>query len=642
MDLQLRSALLEKVPREDFVDFVADLGEWTTGRSRDPFLGITRRYASLRKFSPAYLKVIRFCAASEPPVPSLDALSVLLRLNSEGRRKLPDGTPTDFVQTKLRPFLAPSGSIERRPWECALLLQLREDVRAGNITVEGSKRFAPLDDFFMPQEQWKAYRGRFFERAGMPSDPAQVRGYLEQRLGAAFDRFMSGAKSNEYAKIDDQGWHVSVDSAQRPDVEKLDRLRGWLRSRVRRIKLPDLLIEVDNEIGFTQHLCASSRRPASPDEVRVVLATVMALGCNIGLQTMGELTSGVSYKRLKRVSDWLLTEETQRAALAVVANAISSLDASSYWGDGRTSASDGQRFALPHQVLQQTYSHKFGDFSLEHYSFIADNYAPFFSMPIECSDRDAAFVLDGILYNESELELEEHYVDTHGYTEINFGAFAMLGRRLCPRIKGVQKQRIYKIDPARDYGPLASLVGSRDRTLDVRCIAEQWDRLGHLYASFETGHSTASVALRRLAGFSAKNRLYRAARELGRAFKTEFVLQYMSEPELRTRIRRGLLKVEQLHALARDVFYGRRGKIKPREIWGQMNSCSSLTLIISCIIYWQAREISRAIRRGDPEADGIDLSMLQHVSPIEWNNVVLYGQYVINRGRIRVRQPAKA
>ena len=58
-------------------------------------------------------------------------------------------------------------------------------------------------------------------------------------------------------------------------------------------------------------------------------------------------------------------------------------------------------------------------------------------MPIECTDRDAAFVLDGLLYNESELEIEEHYTDTHGYTEINFAAFAMLGLRFCPRIRGV-------------------------------------------------------------------------------------------------------------------------------------------------------------------------------------------------------------
>ena len=41
------------------------------------------------------------------------------------------------------------------------------------------------------------------------------------------------------------------------------------------------------------------------------------------------------------------------------------------------------------------------------------------------------------------------------------------------------------------------------------------------------------------------DRFYRATRELGRAFKTEFILDYLSQPALRTRIRRGLLKGEQ-------------------------------------------------------------------------------------------------
>ena len=131
-----------------------------------------------------------------------------------------------------------------------------------------------------------------------------------------------------------------------------------------------------------------------------------------------------------------MTQEAQRAALAAVVHAISRLDTTIYWGEGRTSASDGQRFALPRRVLQQTYSTCFSDFALEFYTFLADNYAPFHSMPIECTDRDAAFVLDGLLYNESDLEIEEHYTDTHGYTELNFAAFAMLGRRFCPRIKG--------------------------------------------------------------------------------------------------------------------------------------------------------------------------------------------------------------
>ena len=60
---------------------------------------------------------------------------------------------------------------------------------------------------------------------------------------------------------------------------------------------------------------------------------------------------------------------------------------------------------LPRKVLQQTYSPRFSDFALEFYTFVADNDAPFYSTPIECTDRDAAFVLDGLLYNESDLDL---------------------------------------------------------------------------------------------------------------------------------------------------------------------------------------------------------------------------------------------
>jgi TnpA family transposase len=128
---------------------------------------------------------------------------------------------------------------------------------------------------------------------------------------------------------------------------------------------------------------------------------------------------------------------------------------------------------------------------------------------------------------------------------------------------------------------------------------------------------------------------YRANRDLGRIFKTEFLLSYLSEPPLRSRIRKGLLKVEQLHALARDVYYGRRGRINARELHEQMNSCSCLTLILACVIYWQAKEISRVVLWYKPEHDKIDVALLEHISPIEWDNVILYGQYVLDRAQVR-------
>ena len=146
-------------------------------------------------------------------------------------------------------------------------------------------------------------------------------------------------------------------------------------------------------------------------------------------------------------------------------------------------------------------------------------------------------------------------------------------------------------------------------------IVDQWDRLGHFYASLECGHTTASTAMKRLNGFTGKNHFYRANRELDRIFKTDHILQYMSDRALRKRTRRGLLKNEQLHALARDLNYGKRGRISSRDIQEQRNSCSCLTLILACIVYWQAKEINRVFVECDPERNGIDIQLIEHISP---------------------------
>ncbi len=50
-----------------------------------------------------------------------------------------------------------------------------------------------------------------------------------------------------------------------------------------------------------------------------------------------------------------------------------------------------------------------------------------------------------------------------------------------------------------------------DRTIDPQTVVDHWDRIGQFYASLESGHTTASVALQRLVSCTAKNHFYRAA-----------------------------------------------------------------------------------------------------------------------------------
>lgn len=527
--------------------------------------------------------------------------------------------------------------MDKPAWESALLTSIRDEIKIGNLTVKDSKRFGNFDNFFMPYTEWQKERISFFKRAGLPENPQNVKVYLTERLNKAFDMFLATEPHNTYAKVKNGKWALSIDPAEEnlPE-ESLNTLQTWLKKYMRSIKLPQLLIEVDNDLGFTKgFMLPHQQGKRQVDDVCAILVSIMAHGCFIGPYTMARLTEGVTYDQISHITDWQLTEETQRSVLAMIVNAITNLDISKQWGDGKTSSSDAQRYSYSRRTLQQTYSTKFHDFALEFYTFVADNYAPYFSLPIECTDRDSPYVMDGILYNESDLVIEEHYVDSHGYTEINYAGFAMIGKKLSARIRGVQHQRLYRIDETKNYGNLVSLVAGKNKLIHMDWIEDQWDKIGHFYASMASGHTTASTALKRLTGFSPKNHFYRANRELGRIFKTENILTYMSDPLLRQNRRRGLLKGEQLHQLAREVGYGKRGRISANDLHAQRNTCSCLTLIITCIIYWQAKEITRIIESYGNELDDRHLAMLPYISPIGWDNIILYGEYVLDKSLIK-------
>ena len=198
----------------------------------------------------------------------------------------------------------------------------------------------------------------------------------------------------------------------------------------------------------------------------------------------------------------------------------------------------------------------------------------------------------------------------------------------------MHRQRNYCADPSSDHGVLEPVLRRGRREINFRLIAEHWDRIGQFHAAFPAGHATASAAFQRLNRFPNSNRFHAANRELGRVLKSEVLLKYMSEPELRISVRRGLLKVEQLHAMARAVYYGQLGRISAREVYDQMKTCSCLTLILACIIHWQAREITRSTAAPDFP---FDPELVRHISPIEWKNVILYGETKTDPEKLRMR-----
>ena len=64
---------------------------------------------------------------------------------------------------------------------------------------------------------------------------------------------------------------------------------------------------------------------------------------------------------------------------------------------------------------------------------------------IPATVRDATYVLDAILDNETELTIVEHATDTAGYTEIVFALVRSLGMQFAPRLRDLGDQQLYRM-----------------------------------------------------------------------------------------------------------------------------------------------------------------------------------------------------
>jgi len=77
---------------------------------------------------------------------------VLQQLNTTHRRTVPPEAPTDFVSRKWRPYVVdPEGHIDRHYYELCTLWELRGALRAGDVWVASSRRYANPDTYLIPR-----------------------------------------------------------------------------------------------------------------------------------------------------------------------------------------------------------------------------------------------------------------------------------------------------------------------------------------------------------------------------------------------------------------------------------------------------------------------------------------------------------
>jgi hypothetical protein len=129
------AAIESVLPWEAFASSVSEAQKLAQPEDFDFLYRIGESYATLHRYAPQFLKVLKLRAA--PAAEGvLEAIGVLRRMNAENARKVPANAPADFIKKRWEKLVFTAQGMDRRYYELCAMSELKNALRSGDVWVE--------------------------------------------------------------------------------------------------------------------------------------------------------------------------------------------------------------------------------------------------------------------------------------------------------------------------------------------------------------------------------------------------------------------------------------------------------------------------------------------------------------------------
>jgi hypothetical protein len=275
---------------------------------RGYFDELLARHSHFRRYWPAF---VTLPFKGEPGTDGLLAAIELARTLNAGDR-VPDDAPVAFATGAWRAAL--TGGRDRRLWELALAFAMRDALRSGDLYLAESRNHISFWNLVHSTDDWQNKRPDAYGALNLPTEADHAIDRLRAELDQAAHALAGGLDSNPFASLSDGRLQYSrIDGEEEPSSVR--ELRRVVETHLPRIRIEDLLIEVDSWCGFTRELVPlGGYQPRVDNFYAALLAALVAHGTNLGIATMAQSTQGLSVETLHHISRWYLRPETLKAA----------------------------------------------------------------------------------------------------------------------------------------------------------------------------------------------------------------------------------------------------------------------------------------------------------------------------------------
>jgi TnpA family transposase len=408
-------------------------------------------------------------------------------------------------------------------------------------------------------------------------------------------------------------------------------LKNYFPSR-QLVPLGEVFSTVNQATGFLDELrhWQSSTKQKRPSN-RSFCAAIIGFGCEIGIGKISHIAKNTSESELENAVNWYLSNENLLAANSHLLEFIGNMELPNLYRrnpEKLHTSSDGQKYGVSVPSLNANYSFKyFGqEKGVSVYSFIDERHLLFYSTVISSSEREAAYVIDGLLHNET-IKSDIHSTDSHGFTEVVFAVTHLLGFTFAPRLKTLCKHQLYSFEKKKVYSNKDCAI-LPDAYINTEIIAENWDSILKFVATIKLKRTSASQLFKRLNSYSNQHPLYQALKEFGKIIKTLFILKYVDDVRLRQSIEKQLNKIEHSQRFAKAIAFGNNQEFSEGDKQMQDIIANCRRLIENMVICWNYLFLTQKLTETDNENEKQKLlETFKNSSIITWQHINFHGEY---------------
>ena len=466
---------------------------------------------------------------------------------------------------------------------------------------------------------------------GHPTDPEPVIEILKQQLDSAYKQVANNLSANTKARLtkaNDKTRFILEPLTSLDDPQSLVALRDAVHDLLPRLDIQEVFQEVAVWTDCLQSFGPISGNPPRAHELSLsISAALLAEAMNLGLTPfVNSRTAALTRGRLTWVQHNHIRSETIIEANAKLVAAQDSIPLAHAWGGGEVAVADGLRFVVPVRSAHSAASRRyFGTLrGVTWYHWMLDQYMDLHGVVVAGALRDAPWVLDGFLEQETHQHPKELITDTGGYSDIVFGFFWLLGYRFSPRLADLGDTRFWRLDHNADYGVLNDIARHK---ADPMLIAENWDDMLRATGSLHTSTVKASELIKSLHRAGRTSTLGRAICALGRIAKTLYLLDWVDDEVYRRRVLTQLTRIEHRHRLARAICFGKRGRIYKQYRDGQEDQFNALGLVLNMIVLWNTRYMNAALDHLRKTGFEVRDEDIERLSPLVSHHINFVGRY---------------